>query len=332
MPLLHYSNDKIAQALVNVIGDSHWEAVSYAHGYIALKNGLSKEQSARLIYERGPLSLKRSIEVISFLESGDFIDLLSPREKVGSAENPVTKLFPATITEQRFIELLDDIKESRPSVSYTDDRETGHTLTDFTLYENGYSLPINIKNAGTRFEKSYELVGLEPNDCIPIPAYKAHAAVDSVPNLLYVVSVDYDLIKVLNGTLSGLLNEEENIVWFLLNKYSGSKVRNGEDAFIFSAVKKYWDKISPIVACNPFNAISARKTVRILHNEPKRTPGIGLRAWGTGASAEVNVHVSINNDMTEWDIIKNRIIKYGIIDIIEAVNRKRTEIVYDPEI
>jgi hypothetical protein len=102
--------------------------------------------------------------------------------------------------------------------------------------------------------------------------------------------------------------------------------------FVFSMVKKHWGRLKEICADNPFFVVSARKAVRVLHTKPQRTPGIGLRAWGTGASAEVNVHVSIEEDMTAWEAVRNRIIENGIQDIIQAVNRKRMEEVYDPEI
>ena len=67
-------------------------------------------------------------------------------------------------------------RATRKALTYSDDRQAGHSLTDFTLREGDLELPVNVKNAGTRFEKAAELVGLDPNDCIPIPAYKAHGA------------------------------------------------------------------------------------------------------------------------------------------------------------
>jgi hypothetical protein len=129
-----------------------------------------------------------------------------------------------------------------------------------------------------------------------------------------------------------LLDKKEIIVWDILSKNSGTNIRKAEDTFIFSMVRKYWTNIKGAIADNPFRVISARKTIRILQTKPRRTPGIGLRAWGTGANAEVNTHVSIKDDMTEWDVVKERIIEKGVIDILQAVDRKRTEEVYDPEI
>ena len=326
------TDQQIAQALVNVIGDSRWMAVALARGFLATLGGQSDADAARLIFDNGGASLKRSKELVQAMKASGFVAQIPARENVGSAANPVTKLFPATITEQRFLESLDEITSARRGIAYSDDRETGHGLTDFTLSEGETELPINIKNAGTRFLRSMQLVGLEPDDCIPIPAYKAHAAVEARPSLIYVVSADYDLVGRLKDLLPKLLTPDEAMVWELLNKCGGSLLRNAEDAFIFATVRKYWDAMREVAAANAFHVISARKALRVLNTKPQRTPGIGLRAWGTGASAEVNVHVSVKDEMTPWSVVRDRIIEKGVADIVGAVNRKRVEEVYDPEI
>ncbi len=297
-----------------------------------IRDGGTDEDAARAAFERGPLTLKRAKELAGRMRREGFEAVLTPREKTGSAENPVTKLFPGTITEQRFAEKLDTLCGLRLGLRYSDDRASGHTLTDFTLTEEELRLPVNIKNAGTRFERALRLVGLEPDDSIPIPAYKAHAALDAEPNLLYVVAVDYLLIKRLDAELPGILEPPERISWDLLNRFAGSHVRNAEDRFVFSMVRKHWPALRALARDTPFKVISARKAIRILQTKPQRTPGIGLRAWGTGASAEVNVHVSIKDDMKGWDEISGRMESTGLRDIISAVNRKRIEEVYDPEI
>jgi hypothetical protein len=260
-----------------------------------------------------------------------FLVVLTPRERTGSAGNPITKLFPAAITEQRFLELLDALTAARPTVSYSDDREGG-TLTDFTLSEEDVKLPVNIKNAGTRFERAATLVGLAPDDCIPIPAYKAYAAIETLPNLVYAVAVDYGLVSTLNTLLPSLFTREEVIAWELLNQFAGTHVRKAEDAFVSGVVRKHWMALKSVIADAPFHAISARKSVRILQTKPNRTPGIGLKAWGTGAAGEINVHVSIREDTTPWATVSKRIVDFGLKNIIAAVNRKRRELVYDPEI
>ena len=332
LPLTMYTDDECVEALLEVVGCSRWEAVAIAHGCMSLRTTGSIEAAARSMYDHGIDTLRRSRELVESVATRGFVSALSTRQRMGVAENPVTKLFPATITEHRFIELLEQLQESRPAVRYRDEREGAHTLTDFTLCEGAMELPVNVKNAGTRFEQAANLVGLQPDDCVPIPAYKAHAAVEAAPNLLYVVSVDYGLVGRLDGLMPNLFNRAESIVWHLLNRYAGPRVRDAEDLFVFGTVRGNWERLREIAGRNPFHVISARKAIRILHSMPRRTPGIGLRAWGTGATAEVNVHVSIEQDMTPWDVVGQRIVAGGVQDVIAAVNRKRTEVVYDPEI
>lgn len=284
------------------------------------------------MYDRGPHTLRRSRSLVQEIREKGFLYLLPERKRIGSAENPITKLFPSTITEQRFLEALDNLCSDVKGLTYTDERESGHTLVDFTLHQDGNSLPINVKNAGTKFERAQQLVGLDPSDCIPIPAYKAHDALEAEPNLIYAVSVDYELISTLQDLMPKLFSREETIVWDLLTKHGGTRLRSAEDAFVFRTTRKYWGKLHPYVEKNPYHAISARRAIRVLQMKPKRTPGIGLRAWGTGASAEVNVHISIKEETTPWDDIKSRVREGGLQSIIDAVNRKRQEYVYDPEI
>jgi len=325
------TDNEATDALVNVIGDTHWEAVTFAHGYIAQQGGKNLDEAARDMFKRGPQTLTKSKALLGAVMNKGFVGQLTTRVKTGSAENPVTTLFPAAITEQRFIEQLDELTAARPDVTYTDNRDAG-SLVDFTLAEGGLELPINIKNAGTKFENAASLVGLSPEDCIPIPAYKAYAALEKLPNLLYAVSVDYELITQLRSLLPTLFDSQERIVWDLLNSHSGSYVKSAEDAFVNRIVRLHWSTIKTLIAANPFHVVSARKSVRVLQTKPKRTPGVGLKAWGTGASGEVNVHLSIKEDTTPWPGVVKRITEKGISDVVEAVNRRVTEVVYDPEI
>jgi len=329
---LSYSDEDAARALTAVIGDSRWEAVALAHGFLALLSGETEEEAARVARERGVPSLKESRQLLRRCREEGFLTLLKRRRKVGSAENPVTKLFPAAVTEERFLELAECLCERRFSLACEDERETGHSLVDFTIRNGADSLPINVKTASTPFEKARDLVGLEPDDCIPIPVYKASAALETFPSLLYVVSVDFTLVSTLDRLLPELFSADERIVWDLLNKYEGARLRTAEDAFVFAMVRRHWDRIRETVRDNPFHAVSARKSIRVLQTKPKRTPGIGLRAWGTGANAEVNVHLSIREDTTPWEEVAARIVRRGLQDIIAGINRRRQEWVYDPEI
>jgi len=242
------------------------------------------------------------------------------------------KLFPATITEQRFVELLNQLASARGSVTYSDERESEHSFVDFTVREGSEELPINIKNAGTRFLRAQELVKLAPDDCLPIAAYKAYGAVEKSPSLLYVISVDYSMTAMLDQQLPKLLDANEIIVWQLINNFAGYYLKQAEDLFVFETVKKHWDDLRKLAEQNPYHVISARRAIRILQTKPERTPGIGLRAWGTSSNAEVNVHISISQETTPWGTVSERIARNGVVDIISAVNRKREEVVFDPEI
>jgi hypothetical protein len=290
------------------------------------------EAVARTLYESSSLTLRRSREIIERLPSANLSEFLEPRQKTGSAENPVTKLFPAAVTERQFLDEIERLMDDRSSVSYRDERFGSHSLVDFTLLESALELPINVKNAGTRFENAASLVGIDPNDCVPIPVYKAYDAIEKVPNLLYALSVDYALLGKIESQSITRLSKDEAHVWHILNSYAGSLIRDAEDRFVYSVVNRHWEEFSEHVSMPVFRVISARKAIRILQTQPKRTPGIGLRAWGTGASAEVNVHISITSETKSWDEVYRRISNESLSNIIDAVNRKRTEVVYDPEI
>jgi hypothetical protein len=327
----NYTDEEAARALAHVLRDVAWDAVALATGFIALRDGAIDETAARVVYEGSNRTLTESRLAVAAMRAGAFLAVLIPRKKIGSAENPVTKLFPATVTEQRFLELLESGKaEGRYTIN--DERETRHSLADFYLRSGNEELAINVKTASTQFARAMDLVGLEPEDCIPIPVYKASAAVEKHPSLLYLVSVDWKLIATIDTLLPTLFTREEAIVWHLLNRYEGSGTKKAEDAFVFKTVRKHWERFKAALASTPFHAVSARRALRILQTIPKRTPGIGLRAWGTGANAEVNVHLSIAADTTPWQDVAARIAAKGLGDVIGAINRKRQEWVYDPEI
>jgi hypothetical protein len=318
--------------LLEVLPQSRWIGAQLARAKTALEQGTPPDSVARSLYEEGRLTLTKAKETVASLATAPLESLLTVRTKTGSAENPITKLFPAAITERQFVEALDVLCAKRRSVQYRDDRKDGHTLVDFTLTEGDDEIPVNVKNAGTRFENAATLVGLSPDDCIPIPAYKAHDAVEKVPNLLYAVCVNYGLLAKIRDELLSLLTPAEGHVWDVLNAYGGTLIRDAEDHFIYGMVSRYWDRFSTHMQLPDFRVVSARKAIRVLQTIPRRTPGIGLRAWGTGASAEVNVHLSVKEETKSWSTIDERIVNRGLADIVQAVNRKRTEIVFDPEI
>ena len=205
-----------AEALVNVLSQSTWLGVVLAKAYLALTEGADEETVARQLYSSGSFTLRKARELTPKIKADGFGSLIPIRERTGSSENPITKLFPAAVTEQIFLSNVDSLRDSKPTIDYEDQRFAGHTLVDFNLKEGQIDLPINVKNAGTRFENAQQLVGIDPNDCIPIPAYKAYDAIEKVPNLLYAISVDYSLIETIKTSLLSLFEAEESIVWKFL--------------------------------------------------------------------------------------------------------------------
>ena len=323
---------KLANAVSSLLSESRWAGAALARSQELVSGGGTDEAAARILYDSGCFTLTKARTLIPQLKESGFVALIDDRTRTGSAENPVTKLFPAAVTERHFLACLDELTAARPGITYSDARFSGHTLVDFTLHQNDVSLPVNVKNAGTRFENAASLVGLEPDDCIPIPAYKAHDAIEKEPNLIYVFAIDYRLTTKIETHLLTHLNSQEAAVWKLLNSKAGSRIRDAEDKFTYSTVEKYWSLFTAECPLPGFRVISARRAIRILQTLPKRTPGIGLRAWGTGASAEVNVHVSIHGETKPWDDVQQRILGSGLSDIVGAINRKRTEVVFDPEL
>lgn len=324
----------VARVLVTILADSRWEAVALARGYLALtEGGLSVDEAAATMRRQTGASMTLTAArrmALQLLQTG-LLANLRLRERMGSAENPVTKLFPATLTEMRFSRLLERLSESRPGIAVSDDRMSEHSLTDYTLVEGDIRVPVNVKNAGTRFERAQQLVGLDPDDCLPIPAYKAYAATEREPHLLYAVSVDFGLVHRISETLPPLFTPQEALVWDLLNRFSGSLLRSAEDAFICAVAAKYEDRLLAVAGDMPFHVVSARKAIRILQQKAERTPGIGLRAWGTGASAEVNVHLSLREDMTPWTAVDQLISGQGLTRVVAGIDRRRMELVFDPE-
>ena len=64
---------------------------------------------------------------------------------------------------------------------------------DYGVQRDGLELPINVKVASTKFREAQRIVHISPDECIPISAYKAIGASEHVPDLVYVVLVDFTL-------------------------------------------------------------------------------------------------------------------------------------------
>ena len=91
-----FTDDEAAEALVQLVGSSGWAAVALARGYLLARDGATDEAVARALFESGSFTLTKARSLVPELRQQGFRALVPSRERTGSAENPITKLFPAT--------------------------------------------------------------------------------------------------------------------------------------------------------------------------------------------------------------------------------------------
>ena len=162
------------------------------------------------------------------------------------------------------------------------------------------------------------LVG--PEDCIPVSSYKALNAVDRVPDLLYVALVDFTLRERADAFIDGLTGSL-GIAWDLLSWYGGRGAKAAQDRYtdaLFDAHGDELDALAPGVSS--FRAISAKRVLAILFANPRRCPGLGVKAAGTGTFiAEVNVHVSVRAETVAWDAVERLLVDSGIQAVLDQI-------------
>jgi len=59
-----YNDEQAAKALVNIIGNSRWHAVAFAHGYLAMVNGASDDTAAQIIRLHSDITLRSAKEFV----------------------------------------------------------------------------------------------------------------------------------------------------------------------------------------------------------------------------------------------------------------------------
>jgi ISXO2-like transposase domain len=196
-------------------------------------------------------------------------------------------LIVGTIAERVFRD--DHLAALEPEGFEIEDLHEAGENRDYALRKGGLELPINVKVASTLFRNAQQVVGLAPEDCIPISAYKAIGASERVPDLVYVDLVDFELRERVDDYMDGLAGSL-GIGWHLLSRYGGPGVRAAEDQYLRSL---FDEKESELKALAPgatsYRVISAKRViascVRIRAGCPasaSRVRGRGrceLRAW-----------------------------------------------------
>jgi hypothetical protein len=202
---------------------------------------------------------------------------------------------------------------------------------DYGAQRDGLELPINVKVASTIFRKARQVVGLAPEDCIPISAYKAIGASEKVPDLVYVDLVDFELRERVDAFMDGL-DGPLGVGWHLFSWYGGSGARKGEDSYIAALFGVHGDELKALApGSSSFRVISAHRVLAILREDPRRVPGLGVPGAGTGGFiAEVNVHVSVENETRAWDEVAAQLRQEGIQPVLDQIRRRSRVDVVDP--
>jgi hypothetical protein len=238
-------------------------------------------------------------------------------------------LIVGTLAERVFSE--DHLAALEPDGFNVEDYHEAGENRDFGLQKDGLELPINVKVASTLFRNAQTVVGLAPEDCVPISAYKAIGASERVPSLVYVDLVDFELREKVDNFMHSL-DGALGIGWHLLSWYRGAGVRAAEDQYLRSLFETKGSELKKLApAVTSFRVISARRVIAILRKNPRRVPGLGVPGAGTGGfSAEVNVHISVESEMVAWNDIAADVRADGIQAVLDRIMRETTETVWDP--
>jgi hypothetical protein len=196
---------------------------------------------------------------------------------------------------------------------------------DYAVRRGDAELPINVKVASTLFRNAKKVVGIEPEDCIPISAYKAIGASERVPDLVYVDLVDFSLRAKVDEFMGALAGSAATL-WELLSWYRGKGARRAQDLYV---TRLFADHGIALLALGPeqerFRAISAQRVLAIMRANPRRVPGLGVPAAGMGGfNAEVNVHVSLEKETRAWGEVARTVRDEGIARILGDIRRTTT--------
>lgn len=247
----------------------------------------------------------------------------------GKRKEAFQNLVVGTLTERVFRERYLAALESE-GFSVFDLHEKGENR-DYAIEKDDAELPINVKVASTLFRNAKKVVGLDPEDCIPISAYKAIGASERVPHLVYVDLVDFSLREKVDGYMNGL-DEALGAVWHLLSWYAGPGAKAAQNQYIAALFERRGeDLIALVLGVTSFRVISAQRVLAIMRKNPRRVPGLGIKAAGTGViTAEVNVHISVRDETRAWDDVIDQVRRHGVQHVLDQIARTITAEVPDP--
>ena len=202
---------------------------------------------------------------------------------------------------------------------------------DYGVEADGLELPINVKTASSLYREAKAHVTLDPEDCIPIGSYKGLGASQQQPNLVYVDLVDFTLRERVDAFMSRVEGSLA-VLWDLLSWYGGAGARQAQDHYIEELFKRHERpllELAPSTAS--FRVISTQRVLAILRDDPRRVPGLGIKAAGRGGfNAEANVHVSVSRETVPWEEVAEALRRDGIQSLLDRIHRKESRVVSAP--
>jgi len=254
--------------------------------------------------------------------------LSGPRERRNAAfENLVVGTLAERVFRDQHLALLEP-----DGFKVVDYHESGENR-DFGVQKEGLELPINVKVASTMFREARRVVDLDPEDCIPLGSYKAIGASERVSELVYVFLVDFQLRERVDGFMK-TIDEDLAVGWDLLSWFGGRGMKRAQDRYIDALFERHDQQLRALApGATSFRAISAQRALAIMRRRPRRVPGLGVKAAGTGViRGEVNIHVSVKQETRPWDEVADLLRRQGIQHLLDLIKRTVTAQVPDPEL
>lgn len=229
------------------------------------------------------------------------------RDVAGIDENDLAKrrlgiaqMLLAVLAERRFEAVI--LEVTGGGVLQIEDHRPSRTDTDYRLL-NGGGNPIcrfNIKFHGSLFREARRFVGLDPEDCFALAAYKIHNALrrqeqEKLPYIFLVLSVP-DLSAADVGRLV-----PDDHVWTLA--VLGGKMAI-EEAMVTRLLRPdrllQFGPIFDRMPAGQFRVISAAKAAKLLHGKLfERVHALSLKGFTRKfRNAEVDMHFSLSEELT----------------------------------
>ena len=226
-------------------------------------------------------------------------------ERVRRAKQGIAQMILATMAEQHFeYQATETLGEHG---FYIEDDRVGRTDTDYRVIDQARRplVRINIKFHGTLFREAREYVGLEPNDCFALAAYKIHGALrrqneERLPYVFLVISVPALPREAIAQGIS------DDLAWL-----AAVSDRTTEEAIVWRLGREPWaDAMREDVRNGEFRVISARRASDLMRNRLfDRVHALRLRGFNrVFRGAEINMHLSLSTEMipsgTFWTCLR----------------------------